>query len=157
MEVEDEVLRHIVPSWNPEVRAIIFERLSDERKSTPSWNKVPLFLPRVSRADKRMEKGLREDTRGRGPSRGTQFPALSIPSSVHPTSVLRTHVGRQDSLRLYPLGNEEIGFRYYSRNLKPPLLRLSLNAAIFGLLSFAAALGNWILFFILLVKSCFIF
>lgn len=49
----------------------------------------------------------------------------------YPTSVLRTHVGRQNLFYL-SLGNEEIGFRFYSRNLKPPLLRLSLNAVQFS-------------------------
>lgn len=88
--------------------------------------KSPPFSLRASRAWKRTVEGTREGTRERGPSRGTQFAALSIPFSAHPTAVLCTHVDRQDLS--YPLGNEEIEFRFYSRNLKPPLLRLSLSA-----------------------------
>lgn len=119
--------------WNPKVRTIIFERPSDERKSTPSsWNKVSSFLSKreVSRRGRKTREETREDTRERGPSRGTQFPALSIPFSAYPTSVLHTSAGRTSlstSLR-----KEEIGFRLYSRNLKPPLLRLSLNAVQFS-------------------------
>lgn len=56
----------IVPSWNPEVRAIIFVRPSDERKSTPSsWNKVSPIFPRVSRGGKRTKEKERERAHAR--------------------------------------------------------------------------------------------
>lgn len=88
--------------------------------------KSPPFSLRASRAWKRTEEGTREGTRERGPSRGTQFAALSIPFSAHPTAVLCTHVDRQDLSTLWETKRqsfastrETLSRRYYDFHLAP--------------------------------------
>lgn len=94
-------------------------------------------------------KRKRGSTRAREDPLCTQFPPLSISrrrrlvlllllllsssssllSSLLPSlSRPLSSTGRPSLLR----GSEEIGFRFTSRNLKPPLLRLSLNATQFS-------------------------
>lgn len=110
----------------------------------PSYSRSLFFPPRVSEERTRGREGAyaREDPLC------TQFPPLSIShrrrlvllllllsssssllSSLLPSlSRPLSSTGRPSLLRR----SEEIGFRFTSRNLKPPLLRLSLNATQFS-------------------------
>lgn len=112
---------------------------------SPSYSRSLFFPPRVSEERTRGREGAyaREDPLC------TQFPPLSISrrrrrlvllllllsssssllSSLLPSlSRPLSSTGRPSLLRR----SEEIGFRFTSRNLKPPLLRLSLNATQFS-------------------------
>lgn len=92
--------------------------------------------PFCQREKFREEGGRRGRKRERAHAREDPVEARSFrhyrsrPPLTRPLSSARTSVGRTSlstSLR-----KEEIGFRLYSRNLKPPLLRLSLNAVQFS-------------------------
>lgn len=91
---------------------------------------VKQSLPLSPRGLRGLGKGRRRE-RGRGHTRERTLSRHAVCGVIDP--VLRSpdrcplHARRQAG-PLYPLGNEEIEFRFYSRNLKPPLLRLSLGA-----------------------------
>lgn len=89
-------------------------------------------------------EGFRGEGRGRGRKRGRAHARedplearsfrryRSRPPLIRPLSSARTSSSIGRTSLSTTLGNEEIGFRFYSRNLKSPLLRLSLNAVQFS-------------------------
>lgn len=97
-----------------------------ETKSPPFCRREKFREEGGRRGRKRERAHAREDPlEARSFRRYRSRPPLTRPLSSARTSAGRTSLST--SLR-----KEEIGFRLYSRNLKPPLLRLSLNAVQFS-------------------------
>jgi len=126
--------RHIVP-FNPQsTEAQLFS--SGHPTNGNPLRETKCSIPSSSFRGFRGMRGKKRDARAReDPLAATQLPALSIfaLSSAFTTSALRLR--RRLPPVFLPFGErekEKIGFRFSSRNLKPQLLWLSLNASQFS-------------------------
>jgi len=144
-------MRRIVSSNSQSTEAQLFS--SGHPTNGNPWNKVLhpfFFISRLSR-DERQEGCARE----RGPSR--EYTASNV---IDLCLVLRFHnlcsSCRRLLLTFLPFGereNEEIGFHLFSRNLKPQLLRLSLNASQFSAAVAATTKTDTLCFIRLVIRA----